>query len=220
MNRQEVRARIEDIGIIPAIRVSTAEDALFAAEAVSNAGIPIVEVTMTVPGAMDVIYELARVHPHMLVGAGTVLNALSARACLDAGAKFLTSTGLDMEVIHFARNADVVVIPGVLSPTEVITAWKAGADFMKIFPCANVGGAEYVRALHKPFPEMQLIASGGVTQNSAADFIRAGAVALGIGQNLVEPEAIQKRERGWIQELAKRFTRIVQETRAEIRDLK
>jgi 2-dehydro-3-deoxyphosphogluconate aldolase/(4S)-4-hydroxy-2-oxoglutarate aldolase len=125
-----------------------------------------------------------------------------------------------MEVIHFARNADVVVIPGVLSPTEVITAWKAGADFMKIFPCANVGGAEYVRALHKPFPEMQLIASGGVTQNSAADFIRAGAVALGIGQNLVEPEAIQKRERGWIQELAKRFTRIVQETRAEIRDLK
>jgi 2-dehydro-3-deoxyphosphogluconate aldolase/(4S)-4-hydroxy-2-oxoglutarate aldolase len=219
VNRQEVRARIEEIGIVPAIRVSTAEDALFAAEAVSSAGIPIVEVTMTVPGAMDVIYELARVNPHMVVGAGTVLNALAARACLDAGANFLTSTGLDMEVIHFAKNADVVMIPGVLSPTEVITAWKAGADFMKIFPSANVGGPDYIRALHKPFPEMRLIASGGVTQHTAGDFIRAGASALGIGQHLVDPEAIRKRERNWILELAKRFTRIVQETRAEMTGL-
>jgi 2-dehydro-3-deoxyphosphogluconate aldolase/(4S)-4-hydroxy-2-oxoglutarate aldolase len=219
MNRDEVRAKIEEIGIIPALRVSSADDALFAAEAVSNAGIPIVEVTMTVPGAMHVIHELVRVNPGMVVGAGTVLDIMAARRCLDAGVSFLTSTGLDLEVVAFAQKAGVVVFPGVLTPTEVIAAWKAGSDFVKIFPCAQVGGPDYIKALKAPFPELRLVASGGVTQTTAADFIHAGAVALGIGQNLIPPEAIQRRERDWIRELGHRFVRMVQETREQMRGI-
>lgn len=212
-SRDAIRARIEQIGIIPAIRLSSAEDALFAAEAITSAGIPIVEVTMTVPGAMNVIHELVREHPQMIVGAGTVLDVMAAQRCLDAGASFLTSTGLDLEVVEFARKKGVVVFPGVLTPTEVITAWKAGSDFVKVFPCAQVGGPAYIKALKAPFPELRLIASGGVTQNSAPDFIHAGAVALGIGQNLIQPQAIQNRERDWIRELGRRFLRMVQEAR-------
>lgn len=216
-SRDAIRARIEEIGVIPAIRLSSAEDALFAAEAITNAGIPIVEVTMTVPGAMNVIHELVRVHPQMIVGAGTVLDIMAAQRCLDAGATFITSTGLDLEVLEFTRKKGVVVIPGVLTPTEVITAWKAGSDFVKVFPCAQVGGPAYIKALKGPFPELRLIAAGGVTQNSAPDFIHAGAVALGIGQNLIQPQAIENRERDWIRELARRFLRMIQEARAEIR---
>lgn len=213
-SRDAVRARIEEIGIIPAIRSSSAEDALFAAEAIISAGVPIVEVTMTVPGAVNVIRELLKAHPRMIVGAGTVLDVVSAQRSLDAGASFITSTALDLEVVDFTRKKGVVVFPGVLTPTEVITAWKSGADFVKIFPCAQVGGPAYIKALKGPFPELRLIAAGGVTQNSAPDFIRAGAVALGIGQNLIQPQAIQNRERDWIRELARRFVRMVQEARA------
>ncbi len=216
MTREEVHSRIEEIGIIPAIRLSSAEDALFAAEAIASAGIPIVEVTMTIPGAMKVIYELAKSHPEIVVGAGTVLDVETAEGCLDSGASFLTSTILDLEIVEFARKRQVVVFPGVLTPTEVIAAWKAGSDFVKIFPCAQVGGPGYIRALKGPFPELRLIASGGVTQNTAADFILAGAVALGIGQNLIQPQAIQKRERDWIRELSHRFSRIVRDARDQL----
>ena len=213
MTREEVHSRIEEIGIIPAIRLSSAEDALFAAEAISSASIPIIEVTMTVPGAMKVIYELAKSNPEIIVGAGTVLDVETAQGCLDAGASFLTSTILDLDIVEFARKRQVVVFPGVLTPTEVIAAWKAGSDFVKIFPCAQVGGPSYIKALRGPFPDLRLIASGGVTQNTAANFIQAGAVALGIGQNLIQPQAIHKRERDWIRELARRFLRIVQDAR-------
>ncbi len=215
MNRESICARIEEIGIIPAIRLSSPEDALFAAEALANAGIPIVEVTMTIPGALDVIAELVRAHPQMIVGAGTVLDVATAQHCLDAGARFLTSTGLDLEVVAFARQKGAVVFPGALTPTEVITAWKAGSDFVKIFPCAQVGGPAYIKALRGPFPDVRLIAAGGISQGTAGDFIHAGAAALGIGHNLIQPQAIQKRERDWIRELARRFSRIVQEARAE-----
>jgi len=215
IKRQEVRARIEEIGIIPAIRLSSADDALFAAEAIESAGIPIVEVTMTIPGATTVIHELAKATPGMIVGAGTVLDIETARRCVDSGASFLTSTGLDLEIVEFARKKEIVVFPGVLTPTEVITAWKAGSDFVKIFPCAQVGGPSYIKALNAPLPELRLIASGGVTQNTATDFILAGAAALGIGQNLIQPQAIQRRERDWIRELARRFLRLVQEARTQ-----
>jgi 2-dehydro-3-deoxyphosphogluconate aldolase/(4S)-4-hydroxy-2-oxoglutarate aldolase len=215
MKREAICARIEEVGIIPAIRLSSAEDALFAAEAVASAGIPIVEVTMTIPGATKVIYELARGNPEMIVGAGTVLDIETAQQCLDAGARFITSTGLDLEIVEFARRKEVVVFPGALTPTEVITAWRAGSDFVKIFPCTQVGGPGYIKALKAPFPKLRLIASGGVTQNTAEDFILAGAVALGIGQNLVQPQAIQNRERDWIRELARRFLRIVADARKQ-----
>jgi 2-dehydro-3-deoxyphosphogluconate aldolase/(4S)-4-hydroxy-2-oxoglutarate aldolase len=215
MKKAEVRARIEEIGIIPAIRVSTPELARFAIEAINRAGIPIAEVTMTVPNALDVISQLARSLPEMIVGAGTVLDTETAQRCLDAGAKFLTSPGLVMEVVEFAVRKDLVVFPGVLTPTDVITAWKAGADFVKIFPCAQVGGPAYIRALKVPLPQVPLIASGGVNQQSAPNFIRAGATALGIGSELIPHEALHRRQEAQIHELARRFLAMVKNTREE-----
>jgi 2-dehydro-3-deoxyphosphogluconate aldolase/(4S)-4-hydroxy-2-oxoglutarate aldolase len=213
MNREAVRARIEEIGIIPAIRVSSAQDAAFVAEAISSGGIPIVEVTMTVPGAIDVISDLARNSPDIIVGAGTVWDTETARRCLDAGVKFLTSTGLDLEVVEFAVKQNIVVFPGALTPTEVMLAWKAGSDFVKIFPCAQVGGVSYIGALKRPFPQIPLIASGGVNQQTAADFILAGAAALGIGGDLIPPKAIQLRQPQRIRELARRFLGMVKAAR-------
>ena len=215
MKKSEVRFRIEEIGIIPAVRLSSAEDALFAVEAVASGGIPIVEVTMTVPGALEVIENLAHNRPEVIVGAGTVLDIEAARRCLGAGAKFLTSTGLDLEMVDFAVKQEVVVFPGVLTPTEVIMASKAGADFVKIFPCSQLGGPAYIKALKAPFPQVPLIASGGVNQRTAADFIAAGAVAVGIGGDLIQPDAIKCRERDWIRELAHRFVHIVRDARGQ-----
>lgn len=215
-NKDAVRRCIEEIGIIPAIRVPTAEDALFAAESVASGGIPIVEVTVTIPDALDVIRALALKSPEVIVGAGTVLDLGWARRCLDAGAQFLTSPGLDMRIVEFAANENVVVFPGALTPTEVMVAAKAGADFVKVFPCAPLGGASYIKALKAPFPNVPLIASGGVTQRTATDFVLAGAAALGIGRDLIPLEAVQRREPDWIRELARRFLEIVQEARSEL----
>ena len=213
MKKNEVRFRIDEIGIIPAVRLSSAEDAFFAVEAVASGGIPIVEVTMTVPGALEVIENLAHNRPEVIVGAGTVLDIEAARRCLGAGAMFLTSTGLDLEMVDFAVKQEVVVFPGVLTPTEVIMASKAGADFVKIFPCSQLGGAAYIKALKAPFPQVPLIASGGVNQRTAGDFIVAGAVAVGIGGDLIQPDAIKCRESDWIRELAHRFVHIVRDAR-------
>jgi len=214
MKKEEVRALIEEIGIIPGVRVTSREDARFAAETVNRGGIPIVEITMTVPGAVEVIAGLTRSIPEMIVGAGTVLDVATAKRCLDAGARFLTSPGLVLEVVEFATKNGVVVFPGALTPTEVITAWKAGADFVKIFPCAHVGGERYIRALKAPLPEVLLIASGGVNQQSAANFILAGATALGIGGELMPRESLQLRREDRILELTRRFKKLVKEARS------
>jgi 2-dehydro-3-deoxyphosphogluconate aldolase / (4S)-4-hydroxy-2-oxoglutarate aldolase len=213
MTRQKVRSLIQEVGVLPAIRVSSAEDALFAAEAVHNAGIPLAEITMTVPGAIGVISTLAKKFPEMVVGAGTVLNVETARQCLDAGAKFLTSPGLVLKVVEFAHKHDVVVFPGALTPTEVIAAWDAGADFVKIFPCTQAGGAGYIRALRVPLPQVPLIAAGGVNQQTASGFIHAGAVAVGVGSELIPAEALMDRQESQIFELARRFLTMVQEAR-------
>ena len=213
MKKQEVHARIEDVGIIPAVRVSSADDARFAAETVNHGGIPIAEITMTVPEAFEVITDLTRSIPEMIVGAGTVLDVETARRCLDVGAKFLTSPGLVLEVVEFAIKNDVVVFPGALTATEVIAAWKAGADFVKIYPCRQVGGDSYIRALKSPLPQVPLIASGGVNQQTALNFILAGAAALGIGGELIPRESVQRRREDRILELARRFTKIVKEGR-------
>jgi 2-dehydro-3-deoxyphosphogluconate aldolase / (4S)-4-hydroxy-2-oxoglutarate aldolase len=215
VNKQEVRRRIEEVGIIPAIRVSSTEDALFAAEAVSRGGIPIVEVTLTVPEAMKVISHLVQHAPEVIVGAGSVLDAETARRCLDAGATFLTSDGLDPETVKFAVQAGVVIIPGTLTPTDVIAAWKLGPDFVKVVPCGSVGGDTYIRALKAMFPGVPLIAAGGVNQRTAFNFIVAGAVALGIGGDLIPREAIRRRQPDRIAELARRFTNSVSSARAQ-----
>ena len=216
MTREEVRARIEEVGIVPAVRLYSYEDALFAADAVCEAGIPIVEVTMTVPGALDLIAELVRTQPKLLVGAGTVFDMETARACLGAGVKFLTSTGLDLEIVELAMKEKVLIFPGVLTPTEVHAAQKAGCDMVKVFPCSQVGGPSYIRALKAPFPRMHLIASGGVTQTNAGEFILSGAAALGIGGDLIPRKAIKMKESHWIRELARRFSTIVKESREQL----
>jgi 2-dehydro-3-deoxyphosphogluconate aldolase/(4S)-4-hydroxy-2-oxoglutarate aldolase len=216
LNKDQIRSRIEEIGIIPAVRLSSAADALFAAEAVSVSGIPIVEVTMTVPGAVKVIEELARNDADFIVGAGTVFDVDVARQCLDAGAKFLTSPGLDLAIVDFALKQEVVVIPGALTPTEVTAAWRSGADFVKVFPCSQLGGPSYIKALKGPFAEVRLIASGGINQQTAAEFILAGATALGVGTQLIQPDAIQRREAAWIRELSRRFLRIIRQARERL----
>jgi 2-dehydro-3-deoxyphosphogluconate aldolase/(4S)-4-hydroxy-2-oxoglutarate aldolase len=215
VNKQTIRNRIEEIGIVPAIRLSSAEDALFAIEAVSESGIPIAEVTMTTPGAMEVIAGLTSNKPELIVGAGTVIDIETARRCLDAGAKFLTSPGLDVEVVEFAVKNNVVVFPGALIPTDIMAAWKAGADFVKVFPCSLLGGPNYIKTLKSPFPHIPFIASGGVTQENTADFIQAGASGVGIGRDLINPEAVRRRQVDWIRELAGRFLQIVSEARSQ-----
>lgn len=214
MTKEEARARIEEIGIIPAIRFSSAEDARFAAEAVYRAGLPVVEITMTVPGALDLIASLARDFPDMVVGAGTVLDADTARRCVEAGARFITSTGMDASVVGLAVEEGTLVLPGALTPTEIINAWKAGADFVKVFPCASLGGESYIRALKAALPQIRLIAGGGVQQHTAGNYITAGASAIGVGKELFTHEAIRLRKAEWILELAHRFMSIVKNARA------
>jgi 2-dehydro-3-deoxyphosphogluconate aldolase / (4S)-4-hydroxy-2-oxoglutarate aldolase len=214
MNREQVRAKIEDVGIIPGIRTSSAEQARFAATTIARAGIPIVEITMTVPGAAEVISDLVRNAPEVLVGAGTVLDIETARVCLKAGAQFITSPGLDLEIVQYTRKEGVLMMAGALTPTEVIAAWKAGSELVKIFPCAQLGGDTYIRALTGPFPQIPLVAAGGVNQQTARDFILAGAVALGIGRELIPREALQHRQEERIRELARRFLRFVSTARS------
>lgn len=213
MKKEEVLAKIREIGIMPGIRTSSAEDGRFAAEAIAKGGIPIVEITMTVPKAIDVISDMVRNSPNVIVGAGTVLDLETARRCLDAGVGFLTSPGLDLKIIEFAVRENILMIAGAMTPTEVITAWKAGSELVKVFPCAPIGGPAYIKALRGPFPQVPMIAAGGVNQETAADFILAGAAALGIGGRLIPKVAIEHREPDRISELARRFLRIVQTAR-------
>jgi 2-dehydro-3-deoxyphosphogluconate aldolase/(4S)-4-hydroxy-2-oxoglutarate aldolase len=214
VNRQEVRSRIEEVGIIPAIRVSSTEDALFAADAVSRGGIPIAEVTVTVPEADKAISYLVKHAPEVIVGAGGISDVETARRCLDAGATFLASDGLDLEIVNFALKQGVVVIPGTLTPSEVLSAWKMGPDFVKVVPCAPaMGGESYIRALKAMFPNVPLIAAGGVNQQTASSFILAGAIALGIGAELIPREALRMRQADRIAELARRFTGFVSSAR-------
>ena len=218
MNKEEVRSRIEGIGIIPSVRVSSGDDALFAAEAVSRGGIPIVEVTLTVPDAHHVISHLVQNAPDVIVGAGGVNDVKTARSCLDAGARFLTSDGFDPEIVGLAVEENAVVIPGTLTPSEVLQAWKLRPDFIKVVPCAQVGGESYVRALKAMFPTVPLVAAGGVNQQTASSFILAGAVALGIGTALIPREAILRRQPERIAELARRFTGFVSNARNQLHE--
>jgi 2-dehydro-3-deoxyphosphogluconate aldolase/(4S)-4-hydroxy-2-oxoglutarate aldolase len=213
MTKEEVRARIEEFGIIPAIRLSSTADARFAAEAVYRAGLPIVEIPLTVPGALELISALLRDFPDIVVGAGTVLDPDTARRAVEAGARFITSTGMDASVVGLAVEEGVLVMPGALTPTEIINAWKAGADFVKVFPCAPLGGDSYIKALKAALPQIRLIAGGGVQQHTAGHYITAGASAIGVGKELITNEAIRLRKSEWILELTHRFMAIVKNAR-------
>jgi len=217
MDKQKVRDRIMEIGIVPVVRASSPGEARIAADAVCKGGISIVEITMTVPGALDVIRELAKNNASdVLVGAGTVLNAEAARRCLDAGAQFLVSPGLNLQTVELAVREGKLIMAGALTPTEVITAWEAGADFVKVFPCGQVGGANYIKALKGPLPQVPLVPTGGVNLNTAAEFIEAGAVALGIGGELVQADALKSNKPEIIVENARKFLAIVKQARARM----
>jgi 2-dehydro-3-deoxyphosphogluconate aldolase/(4S)-4-hydroxy-2-oxoglutarate aldolase len=217
MNKEELRARVEEVGIVPVIRTSSAEDARFAVEEVARGGIPIIEVTMTVPGAIEVIRELAKSVPGVILGAGTVVDTLTARQCLDAGAQFISNPALDLPTVELIqKNSQVIMMSGALTPTEVLSAWKAGADLVKVFPCSLVGADNYIRTLKRPFPQIPLIAAGGVNQQNAAHYILAGAAALSVGKELIPMESILLHKPDRIRELTKRFATIIRTTRARL----
>jgi 2-dehydro-3-deoxyphosphogluconate aldolase/(4S)-4-hydroxy-2-oxoglutarate aldolase len=217
MNKQKVHDRIAEIGVVPVVRASSSREALIAAEAVCQGGIPIVEITMTVPGAVEVIRELSKSSAsEVLIGAGTVLDPETARRCLDAGAQFLVSPGLNLPTVELAVREKILIMAGALTPTEVITAWNAGSDFVKIFPCGQVGGAKYIKALRGPLPQIPLVPTGGVNLNTAAEFIEAGAAALGIGGELVQAEALKSGKSQIIADNARKFVEIVKQTRARM----
>jgi 2-dehydro-3-deoxyphosphogluconate aldolase/(4S)-4-hydroxy-2-oxoglutarate aldolase len=214
MNRSEVFQRIIEVGIIPVIRGVSSGDALLAAEAVSRGGIPIVEITMTVPGAIETIRNLVRQRgANMLIGAGTVLDVHTARRCLEAGAQFLASPGLDPDTVKLARSQGTVIFAGALTPTEVIAAWKAGSDFVKVFPCNAVGGAKYIASLKGPLPDVPLVPSGGVSLETAPELLLAGSAALAVGGELLDAAAIKSRQFDLITQNAGRFIEVVRKAR-------
>jgi 2-dehydro-3-deoxyphosphogluconate aldolase/(4S)-4-hydroxy-2-oxoglutarate aldolase len=214
MTSAQVRDRILDIGIIPVVRAASTREAILAVEAVTAGGIPIVELTMTVPGAISVIAELVRtMGKDTMVGAGTVLDPETARRCVNAGAEFIVSPGFDPATVQLVKQQDKLMMAGALTPTEVITAWKAGSDFVKIFPCGNLGGPKYIKALKGPLPQVPMIPTGGVSLETAADFIRAGAAALGIGGELISPGALKSGDTSEITRIARLFLAEVAEAR-------
>jgi len=217
MDKCNVLERIHSIGVIPVVRAASADEAIAVAEVIGEGGIPILEITMTVPGAVDVIDELSkRYGDEVLVGAGTVLDSEAARACIDAGAQFVVSPALNLQTIEICKQQSIAVFPGALTPTEVVTAWQAGADVVKVFPCSAVGGPRYLRALQAPLPQIKLIPTGGVSLSTARDFIVAGAWALGVGADLVNSKAIRSGERESVIAAACSYVAAVQEARAVI----
>ena len=217
MNKSDVLKTIKDTGVIPVVRATSADEAMRAIDAIREGGISVLEITMTVPGAVAVIEEVSkRYASEVLVGAGTVLNPERARDCISAGARFIVSPALNLETIALCRESDVAVMPGALTPTEVVQAWNAGADLVKVFPAGAVGGASYIKSLKAPLPQIELIPTGGVSLKTAADFIKAGASALGVGADLVDIKAIREGQQSLITERARQFLQIVREARAGI----
>jgi 2-dehydro-3-deoxyphosphogluconate aldolase/(4S)-4-hydroxy-2-oxoglutarate aldolase len=210
MTKQQVRNKIVEIGIVPVVRAASAQQAMQAAAAVCAGGIPIVEITMTVPGAIEVITQLAK-----SMGNDLLIDAEAAARCIDAGAEFLVSPGFDLATVQFAKQQGKLIMAGALTPTEVITAWKAGSDFVKIFPCGTVGGAKYIKALKAPLPQVPMVPTGGVNLDTAADFIRAGADALGIGGELVSAAACKSGNLSIVTDAARLYVDIVQEARRQ-----
>jgi len=214
MNKTEVIQCIRDIGLIPVVRADSAEQAMRAVEAIKAGGVTVLEVTMTVPGAIGVIEQLTKAFgAAALIGAGTVLDPETADKCFQAGAQFIVSPALNEKTIAFCRENDVAIFPGALTPTEVVRAWNAGADAVKVFPAGAVGGASYLKALKAPLPHIELIPTGGVSLKTAADFIKAGAMALGVGADLVDTEALGEGRDEIITERARQFVEIVRVAR-------
>jgi 2-dehydro-3-deoxyphosphogluconate aldolase/(4S)-4-hydroxy-2-oxoglutarate aldolase len=214
MKKAEVLARIREVGLVPVLRAKSQEDAVAIGVAVEKGGVPVLEVTMTVPGAMEVIRHMAaHFGNRVLIGAGTVLDAETARLCMLAGAQFIVSPSLKIETIEICRRYSVAIIPGALTPTEIVTAWEAGADAVKVFPCSAVGGAKYLKALKAPLPQIELIPTGGVSLATAEEFLDAGAFALGVGGDLIDHEAIAQGKLEVVSDNARKYTEVVRRFR-------
>jgi 2-dehydro-3-deoxyphosphogluconate aldolase/(4S)-4-hydroxy-2-oxoglutarate aldolase len=213
---EKIIQRIGEIGIIPVVRAASVEEATAAVEAVCAGGIPIVEITMTVPNAVSVIRSVAQqVGSNALIGAGTVTSAEQADLCIRAGAKFLVSPGLSLAVLEVAQACATLAIPGALTPTELMTALDHGAKLVKIFPCGNVGGAKYLKSLRGPFPNAALIPTGGVNAANAAELFAAGAFALGVGADLVDVVALRAGHPEKITQSARELVQAVATARAK-----
>ena len=192
-SKEKALGRIREVGLVPIVRAPSAEDALLAAEAIVAGNIGILEITMTIPNAIQVIEKVAnKFGDKLLLGAGTILDTETARAALLAGAEFIVTPALNLQVIELARRYSKPIMPGALTPTEVVTAWQAGADIVKIFPCGPVGGAKYIKALKGPFPQIELIPTGGVNLETTPDFIKAGAAAVAVGGELIDLKSLRE----------------------------
>jgi len=214
-DRSHVRTVLREAGVLPALRTASVEDALFATECLGDAGLPIVEIASGTPGADRVISEVTKRFAQAIVGAGNVSSSADARACIEAGARFVSTAALIPEINELCAKHNVAVVSGAFTPTEIFAAWNAGADMVKVFPCDAAGGAPYIRSLTSALPEVPILAAGGVTQQTAFGLIAAGATAVAVGQALASQEAIRTRNRNQIQELARRFLAHVDNGRIE-----
>lgn len=217
-SKQSILSAIREIGIVPVVRTPSAESALKSIEAIYAGGIRAAEVTMTVPGAVKVLEKLAdQFGDKMVLGAGTVLDPETCRMCMLAGAEFFVTPALNLKSIEMAQRYSKPICPGALTPTEVLTAWQAGADIVKVFPCDNVGGAKYIKALKGPFPQIEMIPTGGVSLTTAGDFLKAGACAVAVGGELVDAKTIKEGNYQVFEERARQFLEVVAKARAEIK---
>lgn len=217
MKKESILSAMKEIGIVPVVRTPTPESALRAIEAIYEGGIRAAEVTMTVPGAVKVLEQLAdKFGGKMVLGAGTVLDPETCRICMLAGAQFFVTPALNLKTIEMAQRYGKPVCPGALTPTEVLTAWQAGADIVKVFPCDNVGGAKYIKALKGPFPQIEMIPTGGVSLTTAGDFLKAGACAVAVGGELVDGKTIAAGAYAVFTERARQFLEVVAKARAEM----
>src|SRR5438270_7625762 len=218
MTKQQILSFIIDIGIVPVVRTSTAEGAVKAVEAIYNGGIRAAEITMTVPGAVRALEKVAdRFGDKIMLGAGTVLDPETARTCMLAGAQFFVTPSLRVSTIEMVKRYSKVICPGALTPTEVLAAWDAGADIVKIFPAGNVGGPKYIKALKGPFPQIEMIPTGGVNLETAGEFLKAGACAVAVGGELVDAKSIKEGRFDTIEDRARQYLAIVSKARAEIK---
>jgi 2-dehydro-3-deoxyphosphogluconate aldolase / (4S)-4-hydroxy-2-oxoglutarate aldolase len=218
MNKQQILSSILDIGVVPVVRTDSAETAIKAIEAVYRGGIRAAEITMTVPGAIHALEKIAdQFGDSIVLGAGTVLDPETARSCMLAGAQFFVTPALNLATIETARRYSRPIMPGALTPTEVLTAWEAGADAVKVFPCSAVGGAKYIKALKAPLPQVEMIPTGGVSLETAADFLKAGSCAVAVGGELIDAQTIKAGKYEVFEERARQFLEIVRKTREEIK---
>lgn len=213
MRKEEIVAKLREIGLVPVLRAESEQQALGIASAIADGGVTVLEITMTVPGAIRVMARLTKERPDILIGAGTVLDAETARMCMLEGAQFVVSPALNLKTIEMCHRYSIPVLPGALTPTEVVTAWQAGADVIKVFPASALGGAKYLKSLKAPLPQVEMIPTGGVSLATAKEFLEAGSFALGVGADLVDTKAMAEGKPEKITESAKKYLEIVREFR-------